>query len=144
MVRNPLITSEETSAAFKELGIEVSGEIKEILAKSTQAVYEIRWKWLSNAIESFDAEALEAEVLWGSQIVQATNELRKQVGELRWAIRILLNPPERIPAKESERVHEIVYDPHGFWEDSENSYTRAVMTTISQIENFLKPKLTIE
>ena len=63
-LRNPFISAAEFEGAAKEAGVEIGNRMGDI--PSMGAVYDSRWKLVSQAVLDFQVEVLEAEVLWGS------------------------------------------------------------------------------
>jgi hypothetical protein len=51
-------------------------------AEAWAHVYSNRWRPVLDAVREFEAQALEAEALWGSQVRDATNELRRSAHQL--------------------------------------------------------------
>ena len=55
-------------------------------AKAYHYLYQQRWKYVSEALQIFEAQALEAEALWGSTSKIKTDEFRQCVRNLQVSI----------------------------------------------------------
>lgn len=122
LVRNPFVSPSESAAAIKDSEIKI--EIENIIDTETQkkinaAVYQQRWKKLAETLLDFELETFEAEAIWDAEIVNLLKELRIEIGELHWAVGMLLNPPKKFNPELQQRIDDVVYS----WDDLNNSET---------------------
>ncbi|GAB3736190.1 hypothetical protein GCM10028862_20620 [Luteimonas pelagia] len=85
--RSPLVTGNEFPDGFNESRTPDAQE----KAKAWAHVYQNRWEPVKDAALEFDTQALEAEALWGANIRNKTDVLRKMVTELFVAIGELID-----------------------------------------------------
>lgn len=132
--RRPIKTFPEMREALKATGRDpvLASKVSEI------AVYEVRWKDLQEALSSMHTDLLDAEALWGNIIVDTFRPLTKCVAELHSAIDSHVRYLSRNDSAGtfSEHKEEILYD-----EGEDDKYSGRLAAAISQIENFLRPRL---
>lgn len=82
--RSPMIPGGEFEAAIEEAGIEDAERERGVgyTDEATRAVYDRRWRRVSDAMSELGVEALEAEAVWGNEARDALQPLRNCVGEL--------------------------------------------------------------
>ena len=146
IVRGPFISSLESGTAMKEVGIEVKeGDAfdKKLMEKSQEAVYQRRWKKMIEAMTEYEIEAFEAEALWGTAIFERLKPLKQCVNDLNWAVGVLLNPEkQKNNPKRREEVDSIVYSFDDLTNpETANPFSKKMVQTIGNLEEFLKPKL---
>lgn len=145
-VRNPVQTSEETAAAFKE-----SNEIPtatllnaDLNFKINEAVYQLRWRRVQEAMTDLQVEMLEAEVSWGKEVKLKTDPLhictRKLYISTRRHLRSL-NPRlvEQLDPNAREALDHIIFELDA--EGSDETFSNEIRNSIETIEEFLKPHL---
>lgn len=126
-VRNPFISSEEIFSAFKESGLnEVDYNNQQ---KSNRAVYSLRWKKVIEAISDLDVELLEAEVLWGKEVVELKESLNLCINELFFNLKRFLEEGNR------REFHDVIYDVDN------GIFTKKVNEAVEKIETYIKPHL---
>jgi hypothetical protein len=145
-VRSPLITGGETSSAIKELGLEVGDADpngKEFTKKTRDAVYDVRWKRIAEAMTEFDLESIEAEALWGNSVADKLTPIWKGVGELNRAVSELLTDNlTTLPKDLLQEVRDVLYSPKSVTDpESPSTYSKKIALAIKAIEEYLKPKL---
>jgi hypothetical protein len=134
-VRNPWITPGEKAQAIKDSGIDqISKE------QTTGIVYQFRWKRILEALTDLEAEALEAEAIWGKNANELIDPLLKCVGKLSGQINIFLNSDLQydMTAEDKKEIREIIYDTRS---DKPNAFTEQVDEAIKHIELYIRPHL---
>ncbi len=142
-VRSPLMTAGEISKAMKEIGIEAKITDSDYSHKSNMAVYNMRWKKVSEAFEDLEIEAIESEVLWGKFIAESIIEIRKNVILLSTAITLFINNLEShrhfSPDDKTRQYYEkIIYN---LSLDENDEFSSSLLEKIKNIENLIKPYL---
>ena len=79
--RSPWIPQGEFSEDY-----DPSNKSPEEVAKAFAYIYKNRWKPVTNALQDFESQALEAEALWGTGVKSKTDELRQCARNLQVAI----------------------------------------------------------
>lgn len=82
--RSPFVLGIEFPQSYQERHFDKKSDLEE--AQGYAYVYRNRLAPVFNALQDFDASALEAEVLWGSEVPSKTNVLRQCISELQAAI----------------------------------------------------------
>lgn len=142
-VCSPLMTAGEISKAMKEIGIESQITDSDYNYKSNMAVYNMRWKKVTEAIEDLELETIEIEVLWGKEISEKILEIRKNVVSLSSAINLFLSnlvSHRHYSTSDSTRQYfeKIIYN-HSSEENDE--FTTSLLEKIIVIENLVRPYL---
>jgi hypothetical protein len=146
IVRSPIQTGGEMEEAVKASGISYDPNDRNIHAQTQRAVYQLRWKQLSEARSDLQLELLEAEVSWGEEIKEKLKPLNDCIGKLFATVHLYLDELER-PSRRTDEVAEknreesfrILY-----WASDnpeEDSFSGRVKNSVEQIETFLKPHL---
>lgn len=164
IVRNPFASSAEISISLDEADIDIEPNEPDFHQKSQAALYQRRWNKVTDAMSEFDLEAFEAEVIWGDEITGKLDNFRKLVGSLHFHIQMYLrnlNKPFRddYGAKMLNKVDDVIYDFHNLknTDDEEgniegddgsedlkiNEFTQDILSTISEIEGYLRNKMEI-
>ncbi len=60
-------------------------------AEAWAFVFKKRWEPVSTALQEFEAQALEAEALWGTKIKRKTDELRQCATELQVSMQAMID-----------------------------------------------------
>ena len=109
-------------------------------------VYTNRWKPVATAIRDLDAQAYEAEALWGAEIRDATNELIACAGELHRAMQALIN--DKIgPSSggylgdDHELRNQMKSMAHSVHYDEDNELNKRINKAMAGIENLVRPHL---
>mgnify|MGYP006431591917 CR=1 FL=1 len=148
-IRVPFITTREIEKAMQDTGYSEQ-EIKEKIHsyKSDQAVYNYRYKSLSDSMSELRVELLEAEVHWGKEIYERMKPLNESIGKLRVNIFRLIRLKKRksqggikLTKEERKEMDEVIYqisqDPE------ENAFTKEVHLAVEHLEEFIKPHLAL-
>ncbi|MBN2293343.1 MAG: hypothetical protein JXM70_13020 [Pirellulales bacterium] len=148
IVRNPVMTGGEIHEAMKAVRqVEDTPQSANKQPDEDAAVYNQRWRGVAEAMSDLNVESLEAEAIWGAQVVDAIKPLRDCVLKLGSTISRLLrdNARERkgrrrvLAAEDIEEIDRIIY---GMSSDpNEDAFTGDVQTAIETLEKFVKPKL---
>ena len=128
-VRNPYISVGEMDKSLKESGLEENKDLTEN-QKRNWAVYDARWKKVTEAKTEMDIEFFEAEVSWGKDIILKQKKLRELIGKLYATVTMFLR------GYGQEKRDEIIYDI-----GEEDAFSKEVDKAIEEIENFIKPYL---
>lgn len=141
-VRNPFMSVGEISKAMKDANIEGNPADPRLNASSQQAVYQQRWLKMQEAWNIFDLALLEAEALWGNEIIEISKPLNNLTATLHVNIQKTLqnlqNPRVIDPAK-IEEIDSIIY---GHLNDEDkNVFSAEILGAIQTFEKYLKPKL---
>lgn len=134
-VRRPMKTVPEMLAALKATGRDPVLDLKQ----GEIAAYEMRWKELQEALSSVYPDLLEAEALWGSEITAKFQPLTDCVSDLQLAIDNYvryLSSEDRNACPVTEEDRKVLYDL-----GKDNFYSKRLVGAITQIENFLRPRL---
>lgn len=143
-VRNDLMAPSEvhtalTAAGHSEEEIEKNQEELDV----NSAVYSARWRRVSESLSDLDVGQLEAEVLWGRVATENLQPLYDCIRELRVALVRYLRQSrgERhmLSSEEAEKVENVVFEQSD--DPGEDQFTAKLRDALSQIEEFVKPKL---
>lgn len=148
-VCNPAIFPSEFLQARDESGIQPDDSIPGTNAEDIQAVYNQRWKLITAAISDLGVESLEAEVLWGQEVVQHLKPLRHQcVSKLRMHLEHYIsmrndNPYQQpnLSAEEYQETHNIIYMTSN--DPSKDAFTGEITQAVQSFENFIRSYLKI-
>jgi hypothetical protein len=146
-IRNPFITSGETASAIHESNIVIDKSDPDNRVTSQNAVYQQRWNKIQEALSEFNVELFEAEVLWGKEIRRVVKPLGVCISELQLEIQRMLRRLQRefqeeIDEDEERRRNDIIYSFESLMsEDSENHFSKEIIKSIHDIEEFIKPLL---
>lgn len=124
-------------------------KLKELSEKEKQwhamaQAYQKRWEPVPKAKSALDTTLLEAEVVWGKNIVEKVSPLNELIGELLWAIQDHLeamNPNvhyDNPGAEEIKKRRETMYARGNVDRDD---YKKKLESVIAGIENELKPHI---
>jgi len=130
-VRNPFIPASEMQSALKEHGFS-SDEYTDNL-KTNRAVYSVRWKKVQEAWTSLEAESLEAEVCWGSDIASISRPLINLTRELFAELQMYLD------GNRKSLKDELIYNTGS--DENPDDFSKKVNQCIDKIREFLKPHL---
>lgn len=142
-VRNAFMSSGEISTALDEEGIEVDVFDDEYHWRSSSAVYQSRWNYVADATSELEIETLEAEVVWGSEIIDNINPIKECIHKLHWAITMYIEVIRREGSTKSrsediQKYERIIYSGANLEKDE---YLTGLEESISVLEKALKPKL---
>jgi translation initiation factor 2B subunit (eIF-2B alpha/beta/delta family) len=129
-VRNPFIPIAEMDKAAEKY--------PKADPSKNNAVYYMRWEQVVDAISAMQSEQLEAEVLWGDEVIQKLKPLRLCMGKLNRAISQFLAPPE-MRAQSRQDLDDIIYELRT--EKETDAFSKEIDAAIEGVATFLKPKL---
>jgi hypothetical protein len=149
VVRNPFVSAGESVSAMEEAGVDIENYNPmnpQHTAESQRAVYQRRWDKLQQVFIELEAEALEAEVVWGSEIPKLVDPLHRHASTLFVNIKMYLrnlerrtDPYQEMNEKELKRRREI---DRIIYAGGENDKFAAELTqVVEDIEMFLKQYL---
>jgi hypothetical protein len=138
-VRNPVVFPGEAMLARQEAGIE--GGTPLIVGEDIVAVYDSRWRQLVMATSNLEVESLEAEVLWGKDVIARLKPLKDCVAKLRTNLNryidaILDSHTSRLKS-EIEEIKEIIH----WHEPAEDRFTGEITDAIRNFEEFIRTYL---
>ena len=137
--RSPFITTGEFPSTYKgQLGNHSAEEEGQAYAK----VYGDRWEAnISEAIQEFDSNSIEAEAFWGQKIKEKTQALRACVGELRASVDAFIRNKfsGNMDFQDREFGNEVRGNISDFGKD--NPLTNKINSAIDDIVNELRPHL---
>ena len=112
-------------------------------AEAWAYVFNNRWRPVAEAQLEFEAQVLEAEALWGSDIKLKTNELRQCARNLRVAMEAMV--VNEASGKENfnsdkEFGEEIKSDVWAIKEDT-NKLSRKIKSAVTEIEETVRPHI---
>jgi hypothetical protein len=128
-VRNPYISVGEMEKSIKDSGLEDNKDLTEN-QKRNWAVYDARWKKVSEAKTQMDLELFEAEVSWGKDILSKQKDLADLIGKLYATVTMFLRGYGQ---KQEDKV---IYDI-----GEKDIFAKEVDEAIEKIEDHLKPYL---
>jgi hypothetical protein len=137
----------EITQALQEANVEVEASDPEFHAKSQQALYQKRWKRISETYSEMDLSAFEAEVIWGNEAIEKLLPLRRIIAELNsytsQYLRNLVKPfRQGLSVEMTKKIYDVLYGvPFEIDEENKNPFTTKIEEAITQIESFIKPKL---
>lgn len=107
--RSPMITGGEFEAATEEADIEEVQRERGVgyTDEATRAVYDRRWRHVSDAMTEVNVEALEAEAVWGEEARDALQPLRDCFGELFALMKQHVRYTTQDRVRDQERAREI-------------------------------------
>lgn len=107
-------------------------------------VYKTRWEPVWSAIQDFDAQALEAEALWGTAARDKTQALRSCVKELNVAIEAIIDDKAvgghnfATDREFGKRMRATVFASHN---DQSNELSNSIASAVKGIEEELRQHL---
>ncbi|MFA6273827.1 MAG: hypothetical protein WC662_01580 [Candidatus Paceibacterota bacterium] len=125
-VRNPYISVGEMEKSLEESGLKDNKDLTKN-QKTNWAVYDARWKKVSEAKTEMDIEFFEAEVSWGKDIILTQKDFKDLIGKLYGTVSMFLMGYGK------EKHDEIIYDT-----GEEDVFTKEVDEAIEKIEDYLK------
>ena len=144
-VRNPFMSVAEIATALKETDMAPESDPGQVPGHITQAAtYTVRWKTVTEAWSDLQITILEAEALWGEQVVKLVSPLRKCVSELNVSINMYLRDSadpkgERTFREHHEKVFQVLY-----WvsdDSKEDSFSGKMQEAVRAVESFIRPQL---
>lgn len=131
-VRNPFISIAEQNNAIKQA--EKENIVLEI--KSSNIVYYFRWQKITEAMSELQLEQLEAEVLWGKEVLEKIDPIRSCVTELNIKLSQFLNPD--LKTFSNDEIREVIYENRT--KDFRDTFTLKIDNAVDVVGDFLKPK----
>jgi hypothetical protein len=126
--------------ARREAGIE--DDTPHMIGEDIVAVYDSRWKQLVMATSNLEVESLEAEVLWGKDVIARLKPLRDCVAKLRTNLNRYIDArldsrTWRLKSKEIEETEEIIHR----YEPTEDKFSGEIDDAIRNFEEFIRTYL---
>ena len=138
-VRNPAIWPSESQRAVKFIKEKNPEKSDEELKKNEHAyVYEMRWQKITDAYTEAESYLLEAEALWGHEIMDLTKPLNKKVRELNINLNQNFASPE-MRTKDLMAIHDVIYDKSS--ETEQDAFSTEVSKSIDAIAGYLRGKI---
>lgn len=137
--RSPIISASE----FPE-GYTPTDATDQESAEAWRHVYSTRWKYVQEAIREFQAQRLEAEALWGSELKSISENLSRCVSRLFAAIESFIADKES--GGENFRSNDafktaVLADLNSTNIDNNDELTTNIRSAIEQIESYIRPHL---
>ncbi|WP_372715964.1 hypothetical protein [Novipirellula sp.] len=143
-VRNPFMSNAEIDEAVRDQYPNDTAKNIPHFDSST-AVYNARWRAISDAMLDLKLELIEAEVIWGAGAKEQLEPLQKCVADLRIALSQHLQlRSKRPPPFEPDKVNEIdriVFEVSD--RPEKDDYTKRVHDAIENVQSFVTPHLKI-
>ena len=137
-VRNPAIWPSESQRAVKFIKERSPEKSDEELKKNEHAfVYEMRWQKITDAYTEAESYLLEAEALWGHEIMDLTKPLNKKVRELN--INLNQNFAPEMRTKDLMAIHDVIYDKSS--ETEQDAFSTEVSKSIDAVADYLRGKI---
>ena len=141
-VRNPFISSAEIGQALQEINLKIDPSDPDFHAKSQSAVYQMRWKQIGESSTGLELETLEAETLWGAEIKEKLQPLKKNINTLQVNIlRYLRSLDHKSGIAMDDGTDKIIYKMSD--DPSKDPFKQDVLESIKIIEEYLKVHLKI-
>ncbi|WP_421238908.1 hypothetical protein [Aeromonas enteropelogenes] len=113
-------------------------------AEAWAHVFSNRWKPVVNAVLELDAQALEAEALWGTEVKQLVNDLRRNAQLLRVGMQAIIDN-EMNGNQTFQSNPNLAMQMRGrVWKQSHDhgdEITESMISIVGKLENFLRPYL---
>jgi hypothetical protein len=143
-VRHPSMWANEMPYPPQEKAATMSNE--QIRFYGVAEAYEARWDKVKIERASLYSEIIETEAVWGTKLKELFDPIFQLEHELFVGVRHhveLINPDVRDAKKDAiekinQKKRDILYDVSG---DEPDEYNRELHDLISNVENYLKPKL---
>ena len=134
--RSPWVSSHEFPEGYNPMK-----KTSDLEAQAYSFIYSNRWKSVATALQNFEAQAFEAEALWGSGIKEKTDEFRQCARNLQVSFEAdIQNRANDGQDYKSDREYgEIVRDAIWAIHDETNSLTLKIDSAISDIEKEIRP-----
>ncbi|MCK2045595.1 MULTISPECIES: hypothetical protein [Chromohalobacter] len=138
--RTPFIQGAEFPADYPA----VEGATPEQEAKAWAHIYQNRWEPVRDALRELDAQLLEAEALWGSDIRKAGDALRLCARELQVAMEAIIDD-KAVGGQnfQSDRdfAKKMRSTAHASATSQDNELTNKIQDAVSSIERHVRPHL---
>lgn len=143
-VRNPIMLAYEMPTPSEDEAKSMRRE--QVQFYGTSNAYQIRWDKVQSERTSLYADILETEAIWGNELKELFKIVFNLEHELFTRVRhyiALINPDTDERSKEAirnidKRGRDIMYDDMS---DEPDEYKQDLVSAISSIENYLKPRL---
>jgi len=136
--RAPFISASEFPEGY---GGTLTRESDQEKAEAYHHVYRNRWEPIWEAVQGFDADALEAEAIWGSNVKEKTNEYRSCLNTLQTAIefhvRNLQSGLRELDEEFARKIKEDLYATR----DSNDELSESMKNKLANIEQAVIPYL---
>lgn len=128
-VRNPAISVGEMEKSLEESGLKDNKNLTEH-QKTNWAVYDARWKKVTEAKTEMDLESFEAEVSWGRDIILTQKDLDTLIRKLYATVSMFLR------GYGGDKEDKLIYDI-----GEQDEFRKEIDEAIKKIEDYLKPYL---
>ena len=98
----------------------------------------MRWQKITDAYTEAESYLLEAEALWGHEIMDLTKPLNKKVRELNINLNQNFASPE-MRTKDLMTIHDVIYDKSS--ETEQDAFSTEVSKSINAIADYLRGKI---
>lgn len=141
IVRHPFMSHLEHANIPDERAKDLSYREKVVYGRA--AAYQKRWDYILKAKSALDAKLLEAEVVWGRNIVDITKPLTTLIAELSWAIQDSFEDLDSKGYSNNQDIEELkkrrqIMFARG---DDKDQFKKRLDEVISTIEKEMKPHI---
>lgn len=139
--RTPFIQGAEFPKDYPAVDKGVKSEQE---SKAWAHIYQNRWEPVRDALRELDAQLLEAEALWGSDIRKAGDVLRQCARDLQVAMEAIIEDKavggENFKS-DRDFANKMRSTAHASVTSQDNELTNTIQDAVSTIENFVRPYL---
>ncbi|WP_421339708.1 hypothetical protein [Aeromonas veronii] len=116
----------------------------EYKAQALSYVFSNRWKPVVNAVQELEAQALEAEALWGGEVKKLVHDLMKNAQLLRVGMQAIVDS-EISENQNFKSNSDLAMRMRGrVWKQmhcDKDEITDSIISTVEKLENYLRPYL---
>jgi hypothetical protein len=147
IVRQPMVTTQEAVSALMAEGKEPKDSFEALGKEGMLAVYDRRWKYVSDDLSELREEYMEAKAIWGERATIAVKPFLKSVSMLRFYVGEHLGNIQREEdnyADEKEfkkQIRDAIMSIDEEDKEPVTKYGKELKLSLSCVESFLKPYL---
>ena len=120
----------------------IKDRTSEIEANAWAHVFSNRWKGLVAPLQEFESQALEAEALWGNEIREKTDELRRCARHLQVSMEAFVhNEANDHEDFKSDRAHAKAVKADIWAAGKTNELTDKINNAVAELEKEIRPHL---
>jgi len=141
--RNPFMSAGEIYQSMEREGIKAEFTDKDYSFKSSSAVYKVRWEKISDGMTDLEVNSIEAEVLWGSDIMEALTHLPRLISDLNFNVGWYLRELSGARAGRTEDIERYERYVFSSANPEEDEFALEMANAIKAIDEILRPYLKI-
>ncbi|HCG7231294.1 TPA: hypothetical protein NJ351_004468 [Vibrio parahaemolyticus] len=137
--RSPMTLAHEFPSDYDPMN-----KTSEYQAKSWSYVFTNRWKPVIDAVQELEAQGLEAEALWGNEVKQLIQNLRKNARLLRVGMQAVVDDEMNGHENFNCNPDLAVKMRNRVWKptlDDGDEITDSISSAVKELENYLRPHL---